>query len=123
MVELGDLGRPELTPSSSQDRLGEGEDVVTVDSTLLCKALLLGDGDLSNMPVKTACHEDTNEGRDQWNGGIPGRHNDGVTADAWDLGIPDFSPGDQRSLVARHAATEKLESWLISSSWPGSLVP
>lgn len=106
----------EPSSSSYENHLREGKDVVAVHCAFVFEALIRPDGNLGDMTTEVVRHEHTDEGCHKRHRGVPGRHDDGMATRPRDLCLPDVPSGDQRSLAAKHAATEKVASWLTSSS-------
>lgn len=75
------------------------------------------------MTAETARYEDTNQAGQDRDRGVTRQNSYQMGTDPRDLGIPDIAAGGQSALTARHAATEKAESSLTSSSGSGSAWP
>ena len=108
VVEMSLLDSVESSPSSHQHGLRQREDIVAVGRTVMVQSLLAAQRKLRNVMVERAGDEDTDERRQDGNGGVPTDDDDDrMLADAWDIGGPDVAPPNQRRSSARHAATEK----------------
>ncbi len=118
-VEPCELVRTQPSAAADQHILGESEKVVAVERAVVVESLRGAELDLGDMTMERAGHEDAHHRAEERDGTLPGGDHDRVGTDAGDLSVPDITPADQRSLAARHAATEKADSLAIRSS-PGA---
>ena len=122
-VELGELVGPQLAAATHQDLFRQREEVVAVGGAVMIQSLGGTELDLGHMAMEGAGHEHADQRPQQRDGARPGGDDHWVSANARDLSVPDLPPCDQRSLAARHAATEKAASSATTSSpvksgWP-----
>ena len=68
------------------------------------------------MAMERAGDQRAHQGGEDGDRGVTGRDDHRMGAHTGDRGIPDVAASDQRSLAARHAATENEASSAISSS-------
>ena len=92
------------------------EDIVAVRGTRAAEPLLRTEGDLSDVVMKRAGHENAHQRRKQRDCRVARDDDDWVSANAWDGGIPDVAALNQRSWLARHVATENWESATMRAS-------
>ena len=119
-VEFGEFRRVKVTAPTCEYLSGQGEDVVAVGGIVVVEALWLPDRYFGDVTVEAAGDQHAEQRREHRDRGLPGDDDDGMDRYAGDVGIPDVAALDQRPALARHAATEKLESAVMSASWSGS---
>lgn len=120
-IELGQLHRPQHASPTGQHPLGEGEHVVTVGGTRPIETFGYTHLHLSHVTAKRTRHENTDDRRQKRERRVTGHDHDGMAPYPWNVRLPDLTSGDQRSLSARHEATENAASLSRSSSWAGSV--